>query len=64
MKCPVHNTVLHSPEENNTIKLIGLMAVYKQHIICDILIAQLIFDFLNVIRKQRDIFLCDVRVLL
>ena len=35
MKCRVHNTVFHSPEENNKIELIGLMAVCKEHIICD-----------------------------
>ncbi len=64
MKCPVHNTVLHSPEDNNKIKLIGLMAVCMEHIICDTLIAPLIFDFLNIIRKLRHIFHCDVRVLL
>ena len=64
MKCPVHNTVLHSPEVNNKIKLIGLMAVCMHHILCDKLIALLIFDFLNVIRKLRHIFFCDVRVLL
>jgi hypothetical protein len=40
------------------------MAVCMEHIICDTLIALLIFDFLNVIRKQRRIFYCDVRVLL
>ena len=43
MKCPVHNTVLHSPEDNNKIKVIGLMAVCMEHIICDTLIAPLIF---------------------
>jgi hypothetical protein len=31
MKCPVHNTVFHSPELNNKIILIGLMAVYREH---------------------------------
>ena len=50
MKCPVHNTVLHSPEVNNKIKLIELMAVCMHHILCDKLIALLLFDFLNVIR--------------
>jgi len=64
MKCPVRKTVFHSPEINNNIKLIGLMAVCMEHIICDTLIALLIFDFLNVIRKLRHIFYCDVRVLL
>ena len=39
MKCPVHNNVFHSPEENNKIKLIGLMAVCMEPIICDTLIA-------------------------
>ena len=63
MKCPVHTTVFHSPEINNKIKLIGLMAVCMEHIICDTLIALLIFGFLNVIRKLRLIFYCDVRVL-
>jgi hypothetical protein len=48
---PVHNTVFHSSEENNKAKLIGLMAVCMEHIICDTLIALLIFDFLNAIRK-------------
>ena len=43
MKCPVHNTVFHSPELNNKIILIGLMAVCMEHIICDTLIAMLIF---------------------
>ena len=64
MKCPVHNTVFHSPEVNNKIKLIGIMAVCIEHIICDTLIPLLIFDFLNIIRKQRHILHCDVRVLL
>jgi hypothetical protein len=40
------------------------MVVCMEHIICDTLIALLIFDFLNVIRKQRRIFYCDPRVLL
>jgi hypothetical protein len=31
MKCPVHNTVFHSPELNNKIILIGLMDVYREH---------------------------------
>jgi hypothetical protein len=35
-----------------------------EHIICDTLIALLIFDFLNVIRKLRHILYCNVRVLL
>jgi hypothetical protein len=52
-----------SPEENNKRKLIGLMAVCMEHIICDTLIAMLIFDFLNVIRKQSHILYCNVRVL-
>ena len=64
MKCPVHQTVFHSPEINNKIKLIGLMSVCMEHIISYTLIALLIFDFLNVIRKLRHIFYCDVRVLL
>jgi hypothetical protein len=37
----------NSPEENNKTKLIGLMAVCMEHIICDALIALLIFDFLS-----------------
>ena len=45
-------------------KIIELMAVCKELIICYTLISLLIFDFLNVIRKLRDIFLCDVRILL
>ena len=64
MKCPAHNTVFHSSEENNKIQLIGLMAVCMEHIICDTLIALLIFDFLNVIVKKRHTCYCDVRVLL
>ena len=48
---------------NNKAKLIGLMAVCMEHIICDTLIALLIFDFLNVIRKLRHILYCNVRVL-
>ena len=40
------------------------MAVCMEHIICYTLIAVLIFDFLNVIRKQIRIFYSDVRVLL
>jgi hypothetical protein len=32
---PGHNTVFHSPEENNKTKLIGLMAVCMEHIICN-----------------------------
>ena len=36
------------------------MAVCMEHIICDTLIAMLIFDFLNVIGKLRHIFYCDV----
>ena len=43
MKCPVGNTVFHSPELNNKIIIIGLMAVYREHILCDILDALLIF---------------------
>jgi hypothetical protein len=43
MKWPVHNSVFHSPEVNNKIKLIGLMAVCMEHTICDTLIALLIF---------------------
>jgi hypothetical protein len=35
-----------------------------EHIICDTLIALLIFDFLNAIRKLRHILYCNVRVLL
>jgi hypothetical protein len=35
-----------------------------EHIICDTLIAMLIFDFLNVIRKLSNILYCNVRVLL
>jgi hypothetical protein len=46
-----HNTVFHSPEENNKTKLIGLIAVCMEHIICETLIALLIFDFLDAIRK-------------
>ena len=61
---PVHSTVFHSPEENNKTKLIGLMAVCMEHIICNTLIALLIFDFLNAIRKLRHILYCNVRVLL
>jgi len=61
MKFPVQNTAFHSPEINNKIKLIRLMAVCMEHIICDTLITLLIFDFLNVIRKLRHIFYCDVR---
>ena len=34
-----------------------------EHIICDTLIALLIFDFLNAIRKLRHILYCNVRVL-
>ena len=64
MKCPVHNTVFNSQEGNNKIKLIGLMAACIEHIICDALFDLLIFDFLNVIRKLRYMFYCDVRVLL
>ena len=66
MKCPVRKTVFHSPEINNKIKLIELMAVCMEHILCETLIALLIFDFLNVIRKLRHIHVCfcDVRVLL
>ena len=56
--------VFHSPEVNNKIKLIGLMTVCMEQILCDTLIVLLIFDFLNVIRKLRHIFSCDVRVLL
>ena len=56
--------VFHSPEENNKRKLIGLMAVCMEHIICDTLIALLICDFLNAIRKFRHILYCNVRVLL
>ena len=63
MKCPVHNTAFQSPEVNNKIKLIGLMAVCMKHIICDTLIALLIINFLNVIRKLRHIVYCNVRVL-
>jgi hypothetical protein len=44
--------------------LLGLMAVCMEHIICDTLIALLIFDFLNAIRKLRHILYCNVRVLL
>jgi hypothetical protein len=58
------STVFHSPDENNKTKLIGLMAVCMEHIICDVLIALLIFDFLNVIKKLRHILYCNVRVLL
>jgi hypothetical protein len=43
MKCPVRNTVFHSPELNNKIIIIGLMAVYMEHILCDILDALMIF---------------------
>jgi len=64
MKSPVQNTVFHSPEVNNKIKLIGLMAVCMEHIIYDTLIALLIFNFANVIRKLRHTFYCDIRVLL
>jgi len=64
MKYPVDTTVFHSPEVNNKIKLIRLMAVCMEHIICDTPIALLIFDSLNVIRKIRHIFYCDVLVLL
>ena len=64
MKWPVHNIVFHSPEENNKIKLIVLMAFCMEHTICNTLIALLIFDFPNVIRKLRHTFYCDIRVLL
>ena len=64
MKGPVHNTALYSPAENNKIKLIGLMAVCMEHNICDTLIALLIFEFHNVIRKLGHMFHCGVRVLL
>ena len=64
MKYPVPNTVINSQEVNNEIKLIRLMDVCIEHIICDALLALLIFDFLNVIRKLRHMFYCDVRVLL
>jgi hypothetical protein len=64
MNRAVHNTVFHSPEENNKTKLIGLMAVCMEHIICDTLIALLMFDFLSAIRKLRHILYCNVRVLL
>lgn len=37
MKCPVRNTVFHSPEPNNIIILKGLMAVNREHILYDIL---------------------------
>ena len=63
-KCPVHNTVFQSPEINNQIQLIGLMAVCMDYIICDTLISLLIFNFLNVITKLRQIFYCGIRVLL
>jgi hypothetical protein len=43
MKCPVRNAVFHSPELNNKIIIIGLIAVYREHILCDILDALLIF---------------------
>jgi len=54
MKCPVHNTVFHSPEINNKIKLIGLMVVCMKHISFDTLIAlsvelcacSVVYDFL------------------
>jgi hypothetical protein len=56
--------VFHSPEVNNKIKLIGLMAGCMEQILCDTLIVLLIFDFLSAIRKLRHTFSCDVRVLL
>ena len=40
------------------------MAVCMEHIICDTLIALLIFDFLNAIRKLKHILYCNVLVLL
>ena len=40
------------------------MAVCMELIICDTLIAMLIFEFLNVIGKLRHILSCNVRVLL
>ena len=40
------------------------MAVCMENIICDTLIALLMFDFLNAIRKLRHILYCNVRVLL
>jgi hypothetical protein len=65
MKCLPNRVVwLVSPEENNKTKLIGLMAVCMEHIICDTQIALLMFDFLNAIRKLRHILYCYVRVLL
>ena len=40
----VLNSVLHSQEFNNKIKLIGLMAVCSEHIMCDKLRALMIFE--------------------
>ena len=64
MKGPVQNTVFNPQEGNNKIKLIGLMVVCIEHIICDAQLDLLIFYFLNVIRKLSHMFYCDVRVLL
>ena len=38
------------------------MAVCMEHIICDTLIALLMFDFLTAIIKLRNILYCNVRV--